>query len=164
MIRKCLSGLYAPADKTRILLTKLKDKLCHDKCFSRFLHPLKKFGAVKFRQRLICSWDSRHSVPKYWEFCAPTPPIKKNICIKKQTNKQKQTKTNETNKKKEQKQSNVFLIFKDRVIVSLFLIITINVLKRLHLNCRRFFITTVCRVLIYPRIWTFRRDTKEFRP
>ena len=67
-------------------------------------------------------------------------------------NKQKQTKTNETNKKKEQKQSNVFLIFKDRVIVSLFLIITINVLKRLHLNCRRFFITTVCRVLIYPRI------------
>ena len=32
-------------------------------------------------------------------------------------------------KKKEQKQSNVFLIFKDRVIVSLFLIITINVLK-----------------------------------
>ena len=163
MIRKCLSGLYAPADKTRILLTKLKDKLCHDKCFSRFLHPLKKFGAVKFRQRLICSWDSRHSVPKYWEFCAPTPPIKKNICIKKQTNKQKQTKTNETNKK-EQKQSNVFLIFKDRVIVSLFLIITINVLKRLHLNCRRFFITTVCRVLIYPRIWTFRRDMKEFHP
>ena len=67
-------------------------------------------------------------------------------------NKQKQTKTNETNKKKEQKQSNVFLIFKDRVIVSLFLIITINVLKRLYLNCRRFFITTVCRVLIYPRI------------
>ena len=50
---------------------------------------------------------------------------KKNICIKKQTNKQKQMKQT----KKEQKQSNVFLIFKDRVIVSLFLIISINVLK-----------------------------------
>ena len=79
--------------------------------------------------------------------------------------KNKQTNKNKWNKqKKEQKQSNVFLIFKDRVIVSLFLIISINVLKILHLNCRRFFITTVCRVLIYPRIWTFRRDTKEFRP
>ena len=66
----------------------------------------------------------------------------------KQTNKQKMKQT----KKQKQKQSNVFLIFKDRVIVSLFLIISINVLKILHLDCRRFFITTVCRVLIYPRI------------
>ena len=41
LIRKCLSGLSALADKTRILLTKSKDKLCHDEFLSRFLHPLK---------------------------------------------------------------------------------------------------------------------------
>ena len=29
LIRKCLSGLSAIADKTIILLTKSKDKLCH---------------------------------------------------------------------------------------------------------------------------------------
>ena len=105
LIRKCLSGLYAPADKTRIVLTKLKDKLCHDKCFTRFLHPLKKFGAVKFRQRLICSWDSRHSVPMYWEFCAPTPPIKKIFALKnKQTNKNKQKQIKQTKKRTKTKQ------------------------------------------------------------
>ena len=105
LIRKCLSGLYAPADKTRILLTKLKDKLCHNKCFSRFLHPLKKFRAVKFRQRLICSLDSRHSVPMYWEICAPTPPIKKIFALKnKQTNKNKQKQIKQTKKRTKTKQ------------------------------------------------------------
>ena len=41
LVRKCLSGLSAIADKTRILLTKSKDKLCHNEFLSRFLHPLK---------------------------------------------------------------------------------------------------------------------------
>ena len=52
MIRKCLSELSAIADKTRILLTKSKDKLCHDEFLSPFLHPLK-----------ISKLSSWHSLP-----------------------------------------------------------------------------------------------------
>ena len=57
MVRKCLSGLSAIADKTRILLTKSKDKLCHDEFLSRFLHPLK----ISKLSNFVSAWSAHET-------------------------------------------------------------------------------------------------------
>ena len=63
MVRKCLSGLSAIADKTRILLTKSKDKLCHDEFLSRFLHLLKISKMSNFVRAWSAHETSWHSLP-----------------------------------------------------------------------------------------------------
>ena len=57
MIHKCLSGLSALADKTRIFLTKSKDKLCHDEFLSRFLHPLK----ISKLSNFVSAWSAHET-------------------------------------------------------------------------------------------------------
>ena len=63
LIRKWLSGLSAIADKTRIFLTKSKDKLCHDEFLSRVLHPLKISKLSNFVSAWSAHETSWHSLP-----------------------------------------------------------------------------------------------------